>query len=72
MGPVLTIAATGYRLERPAGGLWPVISPAGRTYIVEPEAGSCTCPDYAARGQERPCKHVRAVRAIVELAPWMG
>lgn len=71
MGHLLDISATGYRLSPPAGGLWPVVSPSGCTYMVNPEDENCTCPDYAARGHERPCKHLRAVRALLELAPWV-
>ena len=27
----------------------------------------CSCPDWQYRGRERPCKHVRRLRAAVDL-----
>ena len=28
---------------------------------------ACSCPDWQYRGRERPCKHVKALRAAVDL-----
>lgn len=42
------------------GAVWVVPSQSGRgKYVVEPDATTCTCPDYEARGDK--CKHLFAV-----------
>lgn len=54
----LTIAATN-RLRR-KGDLWIVPSQSGNgSYVVDPQDGTCSCPDYETRGTR--CKHVFAV-----------
>jgi hypothetical protein len=40
-------------------GRYAVDSQSGATYVVDPEAGSCTCPDSTIRGAT--CKHRRRV-----------
>lgn len=40
-------------------GLYEVESASGSTYLVDLEAGRCTCPDHIFRGVR--CKHVRRV-----------
>jgi hypothetical protein len=45
---------------RPLGdGRYAVDSESGATYVVEPPAGTCTCPDADIRGET--CKHLRRV-----------
>jgi hypothetical protein len=36
----------------------------GKTYFVDPEAKSCTCPGYTFRGN---CKHVEALQTVGSL-----
>ena len=45
-----------------------VLSGSGNTYIVarEDERWTCTCPDFAARGSTVRCKHIEAVRMLLE------
>lgn len=45
------------------GSTYEVRGESGREYIVDVEAGECTCPDYQKRGEEleQGCKHVRRV-----------
>lgn len=47
--------------RRGAGAIWTVPSEtrSSRTYVVDPDAGTCTCPDHRERGVK--CKHVWAV-----------
>jgi hypothetical protein len=44
---------------RPLGGQYLVDSESGATYVVDPIAGTCTCPDQQMRGET--CKHLRRV-----------
>jgi transposase len=54
----LEIAAT--KKLRRRGDVWLVPSQAGyATYVVDPSALECTCPDFEERGE--PCKHLYAV-----------
>ncbi len=34
----------------------------GKSYLINLKHGTCDCPDFQRRGQERPCKHLTAVR----------
>lgn len=45
-----------------APGLYTVTSQSGREYMVEPDAGACTCKDAEYRDPDGGCKHVRRVR----------
>lgn len=55
----LTIAAT--TMLRPGRDGWHVPSQTGGgTYVVDPDLGSCSCPDHETRAVE--CKHLLAVR----------
>lgn len=55
----LTIAAT--TTLRPSRGGWSVPSQSGAgAYRVDPELGSCSCPDHELHQVE--CKHIMAVR----------
>lgn len=53
-------------------GLYEVESSSGHTYLVDLEAGRCTCPDHTFRGVR--CKHVRrvAIEITEERAPPPG
>jgi len=44
---------------RPLGERYAVDSESGATYVVDPVAGTCTCPDRQLRGET--CKHLRRV-----------
>ena len=44
---------------RPLGRVYAVDSESGTTYVVDPVAGTCTCPDRQFRGET--CKHLRRV-----------
>jgi hypothetical protein len=44
---------------RPLGERYAVDSESGATYVVDPVAGTCTCPDQQLRGET--CKHLRRV-----------
>ena len=44
---------------RPLGDRYAVDSESGATYVVDPVAGTCTCPDQQLRGET--CKHLRRV-----------
>jgi hypothetical protein len=44
---------------RPLGERYVVDSESGATYVVDPVAGTCTCPDQQLRGET--CKHLRRV-----------
>jgi hypothetical protein len=44
---------------RPLDGKYLVDSESGATYVVDPVAGTCTCPDQQVRGET--CKHLRRV-----------
>ncbi len=45
------------------GRVWLVRSQTGSgVYVVKPDAGTCTCPDFEAR--QLPCKHAFAVRYV--------
>jgi hypothetical protein len=44
---------------RPVGEQYAVDSESGATYVVDPAAGTCTCPDRELRGET--CKHLRRV-----------
>lgn len=44
---------------------WRVRSPEGREYMVNLAGPSCDCADFAYRGEERPCKHIRMVKEVV-------
>ena len=59
----LTIAAT--TALRPTANGWKVPSQSGTggTYLVDPDFGSCTCPDHETRAVE--CKHIMAVRFTI-------
>lgn len=53
------------RLERASEGwIVPSQSGSGATYLVDPDAGSCTCPDYATRRVT--CKHQIAVQIVIK------
>nr|WP_223174025.1 SWIM zinc finger family protein [Haloferax sp. AS1] len=41
------------------GPIYQVDSPSGKSYEVDVEAGTCSCPDHRKRGVE--CKHLRRV-----------
>jgi hypothetical protein len=43
----------------PLGDQYVVESESGGTYVVDPVAGTCTCPDHRIRGET--CKHLRRV-----------
>ena len=55
----------GYVFFPTAGG-WTVRSPTGQGYLVNPHLPACTCPDFAARGNDRPCKHIVGVLALIK------
>jgi len=58
----LEIAAT--KKLRQKGPLWIVPSQANNgSYIVDPKAHTCTCPDHEQRGQK--CKHIFAVAYVM-------
>ena len=58
----LQLAATK-RFKR-KGSLWIVPSQSGSgSYVVDPQDGSCSCPDFEERGQK--CKHTYAVEFTV-------
>jgi hypothetical protein len=60
----LAIAALT-RVENRGGGTWSVPSQTGNgRYFVNPDESRCSCPDFERRGQ--PCKHVFAVRFVIE------
>ena len=62
----LAIAATT-NLQRGAHG-WHVPSQSGTgTYLVDPEMGSCTCPDHEVNAAT--CKHLLAVRLTIKREP---
>jgi len=44
---------------RPLGDEYAVDSQSGATYVVDPVAGTCTCPDHRIRKET--CKHLRRV-----------
>jgi len=44
---------------RPLGDEYAVDSQSGATYVVDPVAGTCSCPDHRIRGET--CKHLRRV-----------
>ena len=59
----LELAAT--KQLRQKGPLWIVPSQAGTgSYVVDPKAATCTCPDHETRGQK--CKHIYAVEFSVQ------
>lgn len=59
----LAIAATT-KLQAGQGG-WRVPSQSGTgTYVVDPEMGSCTCPDHEINAAQ--CKHLLAVRFTIK------
>src|SRR5437879_5197428 len=58
----LAIAAT--TMLRPGRGGWHVPSQTGNgSYVVDPDLGSCSCPDHETRQVE--CKHLFAVRLTI-------
>src|SRR6266550_1310048 len=58
----LTIAATTQL--RPGRGGWHVPSQQGTgSYVVDPDMGTCSCPDHELRQVE--CKHLLAVRFTI-------
>jgi len=60
------IAAKGNIRKAPRGYLVPSQSGQGKYAVVVNEHGhSCTCPDFEGRGGE-PCKHVFAVRIVIQ------
>jgi transposase len=60
----LAIAAVT-RITRQKDGLWLVPSQTGvGSYRVDPSAPACTCKDFV--GREQPCKHIHAVRLVIE------
>lgn len=63
------VNAEGYLLKPAPGGRWHLVSPSGHTYTVDPLAGTCTCPDFHARGHKRVCKHVEGIWALLKLVP---
>jgi hypothetical protein len=63
------VDAAGYRLTCLSPGMWEVTSPSGAVYVVDPKAGTCTCPDAQARGYRRACKHLRGLWALLKLIP---
>jgi predicted nucleic acid-binding Zn finger protein len=67
--PTFKIDAVGYVLHRAGPGTWQVTNPYGKTYLVEPRSGSCSCLDFATRGHKRACKHLRALWALLRLIP---
>lgn len=54
-----TRAWTEQMAVRPLDGTYLVDSESGATYVVDPVAGTCTCPDQQLRGET--CKHLRRV-----------
>lgn len=68
-GQPFQVIADGYVLTRADPGCWRILSPSGASYTVDPEAGTCTCPDVAARGHRRACKHLKAIWALLKLVP---
>ena len=46
----------------PGAGRWLVRSPVGHVYYVDDSLETCTCPDFAARGKDRFCKHIEGLR----------
>jgi hypothetical protein len=54
-----TRAWTEQMAVRPLDGTYLVDSESGATYVVDPGAGTCTCPDQQVRGET--CKHLRRV-----------
>jgi hypothetical protein len=57
---------------RPLGERYAVDSESGATYVVDPVAGTCTCPDHQMRGET--CKHLRrvAIEITAERVPPPG
>jgi len=57
---------------RPVGDRYAVDSQSGATYVVDPAAGTCTCPDRQIRGET--CKHLRrvAIEITAERVPPPG
>lgn len=45
-----------------APGIYYVATESGGGYVVDPELGSCTCPDARYRDPDGGCQHVRRVR----------
>jgi hypothetical protein len=59
---------------RPVDGVTYRVTGGKAAHIVDPAAPSCDCPDFAFRGKQRPCKHLRAVaefRAADPLGPML-
>ncbi len=65
------INTSGYRLDRLPSGLWRLQSPRGCSYTIDPQEGTCTCPDGQIRGADRVCKHVKAIWNLLRLVPWL-
>ena len=57
---------------RSLGERYAVDSESGATYVVDPVAGTCTCPDHQMRGET--CKHLRrvAIEITAERVPPPG
>ena len=64
----LLVSPGGYHIRPLSAGAALVRSPEGKVYRVDTVAGTCACPASVFRDWE--CKHLVAVRNLLELLDW--